>query len=54
MRNQRHKIIKSKVTPGVIIFDFVLDRVVVEINTNNSQIDELIAEKAMEIMGYEI
>ena len=52
MRNPRHKIIKSKVTPGVIIFDFVLDRVVVEINTNNSQIDELIAEKAMETMGY--
>lgn len=51
---QRHKIIDSKFTPGVEIYDFVLDKVVVEINTNNKQIDKMIAEKAMEIMGYAI
>lgn len=54
MRNPRHKIIDSKLSPGVEIYDFVLDKVVVEINTNNKQIDKMIAEKAMEIMGYEI
>lgn len=54
MRSPRHKIIDSKFTPGVEIYDSLLDKVVVEINTNNKQIDRKIAEKAMEIMGYVI
>ena len=52
MKNPRHMIIDSGLSPGIQIYDRVLDRVVIEINTNNRQIDELIAKKAMEIMGY--
>lgn len=50
----RHKIIDSKLSPGIQIFDNVRDMVVVEINTGNKQIDKMIAEKAMETMGYKV
>jgi len=52
MKNPRHMIIDFGLSPGIQIYDRVLDRVVIEINTNNRQIDEIIAKKAMEIMGY--
>lgn len=51
---KRHKIIESDLSPGVQIFDYIRDKVVIEINTGNKQIDRLIAEKAMETMGYKI
>lgn len=50
----RHKIIDSELTPGIQIFDSLLDKVVIEINTGNKQIDKMIAESAMKTMGYKI
>ena len=44
MESKRWKTINSKLSPGVVIYDKLLDKVAIEIATGNKQIDEYIAK----------
>lgn len=46
----RFKFIDSKLVPGIQIYDKVLDKVVIEINTTNQEINRIIGKKAMEVL----
>jgi len=46
MESERWKTINSKLSPGVVIYDKLLDKVSIEIATGNKQIDEYIAKAA--------
>ena len=42
--SERWKIMKSKISPGVMIYDKLLDKIAADIDTGNLQIDEYIAK----------
>lgn len=46
MESERWKTINSKLNPGIVIYDKLLDKVSIEIATGNKQIDEYIAKAA--------
>lgn len=46
MESERWKTINSKLSPGIVIYDKLLDKVSIEIATGNKQIDEYIAKAA--------
>ena len=42
--SERWKIIDSKLSPGIVIYDKLLDKVAIEISTGNKQINEFMAK----------
>lgn len=48
--SERFKIMNSKLSPGVMIYDKLLDKVSVDIATGNKQIDEIMAKTCFMIM----
>lgn len=46
MESERWKTIDSKLNPGIVIYDKLLDKVAIEISTGNKQINEYIAKAA--------
>ena len=46
--SKRWKIIDSKLTPGIMIYDKLLDKVAVDIASGNKQIDEVMARVCYE------
>ena len=48
--SKRFKMLESNVSPGLMIYDKLADKVVVDICTNNRQIDEIIAKCSFEII----
>lgn len=50
MTQKRFSTLDSKYNSGVDIYDNLLQKVVIEINTGNKQINRLIAKAALRIM----
>lgn len=48
--SERFKIMNSKLSPGVMIYDKLLDKVSVDIATGNKQIDEIMVKTCFMIM----
>ena len=48
--SERFKIMDSKLSPGIMIYDKLLDKVSVDIATGNKQIDEIMAKTCFLIM----
>ena len=46
MESERWKTIDSKLSPGIVIYDKLLDKVSIEIATGNKQMNEYIAKAA--------
>lgn len=48
--SKRFKIMNSKLSPGIMIYDKLLDKVSVDSATGNKQIDEIIAKTTFQII----
>ena len=48
--SERFKIMNSKLSPGVMIYDKLLDKISVDIATGNKQIDEIMVKACFELM----
>lgn len=46
--SERWKIVNSKISPGVMVYDKLLDKVAVDIASGNKQIDEIMARVCFE------
>lgn len=50
MKNPRFKQIDSRLNSGIQFYDKVLDKVVIEINTTNNDINRMIAKATRDIL----
>lgn len=48
--NERYKILESNVSPGVVIYDNIMDKVIIDICTGNNQMDRIIAETCFKLI----
>ena len=50
LESKRFKVIDSEISPGIMIYDMMLSKIVIDICTGNKQINEVIAWTSFQII----